>query len=530
MPRVYPVVSLAPPNMAPLVRPLLLALTGLPVLAQGDFSGQLMVTRAADQPTSIDTADLDGDGRPDVLSASLIDDEIAWYRNLDGGTFGPQQVISTAADNPYSVQAADLNGDGLADVLSGSIQDHKVAWYPNLGNGSFGAQRVISTALLNPSCVRAVDFDNDGDLDVLAGHNNNIGQIAWHENLGSTATATTFSAPRILATGVLGLVEVLAADLDGDGDQDVLASSSSTNRIAWYQNLGNRTFGGVRIIATTSPTYYGCHVADLDGNGALDVLTASPSGAQLAWHRNLGAGTFGPQQMISTLVAGCREVTAADFDGDGDLDVAAIGNASFNQVAWFENVGGGTFGGMRGIEVGNSPFVVGGVAIHADDINADAMPDVLIAAAGNDVVGWYANRLAAATPFGIGCGTMPLTHRATARPVLGGIAQAEVRNVPSSLCILVAGFSTTSHPVFGSLPFDLGGLGMPGCALLQSAEAPGVLLAPAAGAGTFGWSMPVPSTLAFVGTTFHTQAFALAPQANPQGFVASNAITWRFGN
>jgi hypothetical protein len=158
------------------------------------------------------------------------------------------------------------------------------------------------------------------------------------------------------------------------------------------------------------------------------------------------------------------------------------------------------------------------------------MPDVLIAAASNDVVAWYENRLASAMPFGNGCGNAPLTHQPTTRPALGTSAQASVGNVPGQLCILVAGLDRTNHPWFGSLPFDLAALGMPGCSLLQSAEVPGVLAVPTPNPGVFTWNMPLPNSVAFAGLSFYTQAFALAPAANPQGIVASNGIAWRLGS
>ncbi|MFQ6604417.1 MAG: fibronectin type III domain-containing protein [Fidelibacterota bacterium] len=75
---------------------------------------------------------MDGDGDMDVLSASYGDDKIAWYENTDGnGTFGAQQVITTLADGAQSVYASDLDGDGDMDVLSASYLDDKVAWYEN---------------------------------------------------------------------------------------------------------------------------------------------------------------------------------------------------------------------------------------------------------------------------------------------------------------------------------------------------------------------------------------------------------------
>ena len=62
-------------------------------------------------------------------------------------TFGTQQVITTSADGAVSVYAIDLDGDGDADVMSASTVDDKIAWYENLGGGSFGTQQVITTGL-----------------------------------------------------------------------------------------------------------------------------------------------------------------------------------------------------------------------------------------------------------------------------------------------------------------------------------------------------------------------------------------------
>ncbi len=75
-------------------------------------------------------ADLDGDGDTDVLSASFIDDIIAWYENEGNGNFGEQQIISTIADGAISVYVADLDNDGDFDVLSASSD--KIIWFENL--------------------------------------------------------------------------------------------------------------------------------------------------------------------------------------------------------------------------------------------------------------------------------------------------------------------------------------------------------------------------------------------------------------
>ena len=63
------------------------------------------------------------------------------------------------------------------------------------------------------------------------------------------------------------------------------------------------------------------YAADLDGDGDLDVLSASSDDDKIAWYENDGTGQFGPQQVITTQADGANSVYAGDFDGDGDLDV-----------------------------------------------------------------------------------------------------------------------------------------------------------------------------------------------------------------
>ncbi len=91
-----------------------------------------VISTAADGAWSVFATDVDGDGDTDVLSASEFDDKIAWYES-DGGSppSFTERVISTTAQGAVSVFATDVDGDGDTDVLSASWLDDKVAWYEN---------------------------------------------------------------------------------------------------------------------------------------------------------------------------------------------------------------------------------------------------------------------------------------------------------------------------------------------------------------------------------------------------------------
>ena len=226
---------------------------------QVPFGSQQVITTAASQALSVYSADLDGDGDLDVLSASRLDAKIAWYENTDGaGTFGSEQLITTAAIGARSVYAADLDGDGDLDVLSASPLDAKLAWYENTdGVGTFGSQQVITSAA-GPHSVFSADVDGDGDLDVLSA-SRYVDQITWYEN---TDGAGVFGSGQVITTAADGAYSVLSADVDGDGDLDALSASQSDDKIAWYENTdGAGTFGSQQVITTAA-------------NGAASVFSA----------------------------------------------------------------------------------------------------------------------------------------------------------------------------------------------------------------------------------------------------------------
>jgi len=224
--------------------------------------------------TDVWAADLDGDGDDDVLSASGFDGRIVWYENTGGFSWTPR-LIGIAGE---SVTAADLDQDGDLDVVSNLL------WYENDG-GSPPAftQHGVASIPVNANGIAVVDVDRDGDPDVLsAGQEDDT--IAWHENDGELPPHFT---THIVSTTADFATSVYAADLDGDADMDLLSSSFMDNTIAWYENDGGWPPSFIRrTIATDAMGARSVFAADVEGDGDMDVLSASQNDAKVVWHVN----------------------------------------------------------------------------------------------------------------------------------------------------------------------------------------------------------------------------------------------------
>jgi VCBS repeat protein len=347
------------------------------------------ISTSADGADWVYAADVDGDGDLDALSASYSDDKIAWYENAGGGgTSWVLHTISTDAGSAYSVYAADVDGDGDLDALSASTAENKIAWYENVGGeGTSWALHTISTSAGVAYSVFAADVDGDGDLDALSA-SFAVNAVAWYENAGGGGTSWVLHTI-LTDTGVA--CRVFAADVDGDGDLDALSASRLDDRIAWHENVGGRgTSWALHTISTSADSAVSVYAADVDGDGDLDVLSASFDDDKVAWYRNdsIHRGViFASPPEISTSATYAYSVRAADVDGDGDLDAlsASVGD---DKIAWYENVGGG---GTSWVLHTISTTADGALSVSAADVDGDGDLDALSASFWDDKVAWYEN-------------------------------------------------------------------------------------------------------------------------------------------
>jgi hypothetical protein len=348
----------------------------------GDFMSIQPVLEAV--PLDVLTAaDLDGDGARDVVLASATDDLLGWCAGLSTGEggFGSVHVVTGSTVRIEAVRPADLDSDADPDLLVSTAETMhgiiELAWYRNVdASGSFTmAQQIGGTGSFWPFAgMDAADLDGDGDTDVLDVH-----PLRWFPNVDG---AGSFGAPVPIDLDPDDWNAVLASDLDGDGDPDLAASEHVSwplewDWIRWYENVDGQAHFAARSVDDDAVAT--AFVArDLDGDGDADLLAAVDGG--LAWYANTdGQGAFGPRNVV---MSGTWPVAidALDLDGDDERDLLW---ATGDLIAWHENLGSGTFGAQQTIASDT------GAPCATADLDGDGDADLLGSRPGE--LGWLEN-------------------------------------------------------------------------------------------------------------------------------------------
>jgi hypothetical protein len=344
---------------------------------------------------SVFAADMDNDGDMDIVSASMNDDTIAWYEN--DGAANPSWTaadIDTNADGAYDVHVADMDNDGDLDILSASQSDDTIAWYESDGNAnpSWSASDIATNAE-GAKSVFAADMDNDGDMDILSASYNDD-TIAWYENDGESDPSWTASD---IVTDADGAWSVFAADMDNDGDMDIVSASMLDDTIAWYENDGAANpVWTASDIATSADSARSVFVADMDGDGDMDILSASLFDDTIAWYEN--DGTSDPSWTASDIAEsadGARSVFVADMDNDGDMDILSASQID-NTIAWYENDGASN-PSWTASDIATS--AEGAWSVFAADMDGDGDMDILSASYSDSTIAWYENSGSAIPEF-----------------------------------------------------------------------------------------------------------------------------------
>lgn len=222
----------------------------------------------------------------------------------------------------------------------------------------------------------SADMDGDGDLDLL-GTSVTGDEVFLLRNDGAAWQASALDAS---PTTTNGAFDVAVGDLDGDGDLDVVASARDAGDLVYWLNDGSASTWTRDAIATTVPGIRGIELGDLDLDGDLDVVAAVTGAGDLRWWEQTAVGWTG--RVLEGSATDVRLVQLGDIDRDGDLDViAAVPGA---EVAWWENPRGAATPWTR-TSIGATVVVdPGGLVVG--DLGPDGAVEILVADQDNDTV------------------------------------------------------------------------------------------------------------------------------------------------
>jgi len=391
-----------------------------------DLDGPKYISKLYLSPSGAKFVDLDNDGDLDVIN--LVDYKIiVWYENLDGlGNLSAQKVLHADPDT-YSIgrmQFTDINGDGNTDILA--TRNSEFIWFQNNGSANFSDPIIIPSLTGGTIAAFPGDMDGDDDMDLVIIRPDASGsnRVYYQENLDGLGTFGTFET--VINLGTNFLRELIIRDFDGDNDNDIAFvgsdGSGSGGQIGWLENLdGTATFGPKIVLYNDEAS--SIDAADMDGDGDLDIITGTESSYLLAWFENTdGMGDFSSRQIIiSRGASGLRDIEVADVDNDGDMDVVT-GSWQNYSLEWFENVNG-IADSFAQKTITNSIDNISSVSLG--DFNSDGNVDVLLSAQNDDhIVTWFSNngiltnRLNGQVSLdvnGDGCGASPDVNLANLR-------------------------------------------------------------------------------------------------------------------
>lgn len=329
------------------------AVVAFPALAQGNGQSFTFVAEPDRLPVDtslpdtssidVDLVDIDADGDLDLFVAEGTAGPAGRPNRLlvnDGdGFFSDESAtrLPPAVGNSSRSDAGDVDGDGDLDIIVANLGPEQLLL--NDGNGFFSDASATQLPAPPPffagisAEARFADVDGDGDLDVLVANENPFspaplggGQDRIYINDGAGVFTDETAARLPAITDQTG--GFATGDIDDDGDVDVIVLNRGQDRVFVNDGDGFFTEETASRIPVVDDASRAGELADLDGDGDLDLLIANSRGQAPAYYTNDGEGVFTQEVFTHSKVTyeTLTSVDLEDVDGDGDLD-ALFGNA-----------------------------------------------------------------------------------------------------------------------------------------------------------------------------------------------------------
>ena len=271
--------------------------------------------------------DFDEDGDPDIVVSDTTLNTVTLLPSNGDGTFGTP-VASALTFSPTEIDAGDFNNDGHLDLAARSYSASCLAVLAGDGDGAF-AEVSRRTLAVTAYQTALGDVDGDGKLDAAIVHDEpNFYEIHYGRNDGTFDPAvTTASAGEFMS-------DIVIADLDGDGDRELVSAEFTSSTVTIVFNQGARSLAAPQTYepisyADSYGSAYSVVVGDFNEDTHADVAVAMANDQLVAVMPGDGNGGFGLTAVTSIFQRYPLWMVTADFNGDGKLDIAATTTTSF---------------------------------------------------------------------------------------------------------------------------------------------------------------------------------------------------------
>jgi len=316
------------------------------------------------RPHYMQTADLNGDGRLDLVIGRFEADDFQVAFGQGDGTFQTYTNYAVG-DGALGAALGDFNGDGKLDLAISTYYANRLSIFIGQGGGAFvtGTNYAVGS---RPYEVAMGDFNKDTRLDIaVACAEGDRVDVLLGQGDG------TFAGPASYAAGD-GPNSVAVADLDADGKLDLAVGNAGSHDALVLRGVGDGTFqAGGRFAVGATPRFIA--LGDMDGDGKLDLVSGNAGAQTVSVLRGLGNGAFTNRVDYATGGSDTYQVILADVNADNRLDVVATHYGN-NRVTIHLNRGDGTLLSALNYEVPDGPL-----SVVARDFNGDSRIDLAIA-------------------------------------------------------------------------------------------------------------------------------------------------------
>ena len=402
------------------------------------YERTVLLESTAETSANVSIGDVNGDGNPDIVLAKgrhwpLVDRVLLG----DGrGGFPAAHDLGTASDRSYSGHLVDLDGDRDLDVVISNDRPDPKLVYLNDGTGHFRAGSTYGQAEWPTRNATVVDLNADGLPDIVVanrtGDRPGASYICFGKGRGQFDAACEKFATESATT-------ITAADVTGDGRVDLIVPHRDGGQSHVYVNGGKGTFAAATRVpfGPAAANIRMSAAADLNGDGRQDLVTIDEKTGVAVYFVEAG------QRMSAAVPIGLGDkapyaLALGDLDGDGKTDIV-VGYIEARPAVFFNDGSGRRF---TPVLFGDDKGTAYGLAIG--DVDKDGRLDIAVARSGAPNVLYFGGAAGQQTrsPAPVRRVIQPAGYKPTPSPLVPGILVGDT---------LYLSGSTGGDPVSGQL-------------------------------------------------------------------------------